>query len=204
MRCRRRHPSTVEPSALEVARREPPYSAPMRYPVLSVIVVATLVGCGGSDSEDGNSRRPAPSTEAQPTRDEFVRRVDALCEDTNPELAKIMSALTKTRDAARGGRLSLPRTFEAFATLLRRADAATERFRARLRAIEVPKRERAFYDALIDSVEAGSSNLRRQVSAAEARDAARLRDLSVKGSVINARAKGLIAGHGGFRFCGRR
>lgn len=176
----------------------------MRYPVFGVIVLATLAGCGGSDSEGGDSRRPVPPAEVPLTSDEFVRRVDALCKDTNPELAEIMTALTKARDAGRAGRVSLPKTFEAFATLLRRADATTGRFRARLRAIEVPRRERAFYDALIESVEEGSSNLRQQVSAAEAQDAGRLRDLSVNGSVINARGKGLIAGHGGFRFCGRR
>lgn len=73
-----------------------------------------------------------------------------------------------------------------------------------MRYVDVPRREAAFHDALIDSVDEGSSNLRRQVSAAEAQDAGRLRDLSVKGSVINARGKGLIAGHGGFRSCGRR
>ena len=58
-----------------------------------------------------------------------------------------------------------------------------------MRYVEVPRREAAFYDALIDSVDEGSSNLRQQVSAAEARDADRLRDLSVKGSVINARGR---------------
>ena len=176
----------------------------MRYPVL--IVLATLAGCGGSDADDGDSRRPAPpaAVEAQPTSEEFVRRVDALCKDTNPELAEIMTALTKARDAARAGRVSRSETLAAFATLLRRASTTTERFAERLRAIEVPRRERAFYDALVNSVEEGSANLRRQVSAAEARDASRLRDLSIQGSVINARGKGLIAGHGGFRFCGRR
>jgi hypothetical protein len=176
----------------------------MRYPVLGVIVFATLAGCGGSDSEDGDSRRPDPPAEARLASDNFVRRVDALCRATNPELAEIMRALTKARDAGRARRVSLPRTFEAFETLLRRADATTERFRVRLRAIEVPRRERAFFHALTDSVDQGSANLRQQVSAAEAQDAGRLRDLSVKGSVINARGKGLIAGHGGFRFCGRR
>lgn len=177
----------------------------MRYPVLGVIVLATLAGCGGSDSEDRDPRRPAsPSVEAQLRSDAFVRRVDALCKDANPALAETMTALTKARDAGRTGRISLPETFEAFATLLRRASATTERLRARLRTIDVPRRERAFYDALTDSVKEGSSNLRRQVSAAEEKDAVRLRDLSVKGSLINARGKGLIAGHGGFRFCGRR
>ncbi|HWC26194.1 MAG TPA: hypothetical protein VG474_06380 [Solirubrobacteraceae bacterium] len=137
------------------------------------------------------------------TSAEFVRRVDALCKETNPELAEIMTALTNARDAGRAGRVSRPDTFEVFATLLRRASATTERFEERLRAIEVPRRERAFHAALVNSVAEGSSNLRQQVSAAEAQDASRLRDLSVQGSVINARGKGLLAGHGGFRFCGR-
>jgi hypothetical protein len=100
--------------------------------------------------------------------------------------------------------VSLPKTFETFAVLLRRARATTERFRSQLRAVEVPRRERAFYDALTDSLAKGASNLREQLSAAEAQDAVRLRDLSVQGSVINAKGKGLITGHGGFRFCGRR
>jgi len=177
----------------------------MHRPLLGVIVLATLAGCGGSDSEDRDAQRPAPhSAEAQLTGGEFVRRVDALCRNSNPELARIMTALTRTRDAGRAGRVSLPETFETFSALLRRARGATERFRAGLRAIEAPKAETAFHERLIHSVEQGSSNLRQQVSAAEAQDAARLRDLSVQGSVINARAKGLIAGHGGFRFCGRR
>lgn len=176
----------------------------MRCPVLAVIVLAALVGCGGSDGEDDNSRRPAPpSAEERARSAQFVRRVDALCKDTNPELAAIMTALTQARDAARAGRVSLPTTFDAFATQLRRASATTDRFLARLRAIEVPRRERAFSVALIDSVEKGSANLRQQLKAAEARDASRLRELSVRGSVINAGGKGLVSGHGGFRFCGR-
>ena len=171
--------------------------------MFGVIVLAALAGCGGSDSEDGGSPRPDPGTEAQPASDQFVRRLDALCKETNPELAEIMTALTRARDASRAGQVSLPETFDTFAALLRRAHATTGRFRARLRAVEVPKDEQAFYDELLESVEAGSVNLRRQVSAAEAQDAARLRDLSVAGSVINPRGKGLIAGHGGFRYCGR-
>lgn len=176
----------------------------MRFLLLGVIVLTTVAGCGGSDSEDSDSRRPAPPAEGQLTSDEFVRQVDAVCKVTNPQLAGIMTALTKARDAGRAGRVSLPETFEAFATLLRRAIATTERLRARLRAIKVPRHQRAFFDALLDSIEQGSSNLRQQVSAAEAQDATTLRDLSLKGSAINARGKGLIAGHGGFRFCGRR
>ena len=159
----------------------------MRVPVFGVIVLATLAGCGGSDSEG----------------DDFVRRLDALCKVTNPELAEINTALTEARDAGRAGRVSVPETLDTFATLLRRAEETTGRFEARLRAMEVPKGERAFHDDLLDSVEKGSSNLGRQVNAAEARDAVRLRDLSVAGSEINARGKGLIAGHGGFRYCGR-
>lgn len=177
----------------------------MRFILLGVMVLATLAGCGDSDSQDGDSRGPArPEAQAQVTPDEFTRRVDAACRDANPELAEIMAAITKARDAGRAGRVSLPETFDAFATLLRRASATTERFIARLRAVKAPRRETAFRTALIGSVEEGLSNLRRQVSAAEAQDAARLRDLSVQGSVINARGKGVIAGHGGFRHCGRR
>jgi len=176
----------------------------MRYAVLGVIILVALVGCGGSDSDDGDSRRPAtPSADSQRASDEFVRRVDMLCKDTNPQLAAIMAALTKVRDAGRAGRASLPKTFDAFATLLRNASQTTKRFVAQLRAIEVPSRERAFYDALIDSVEKGSSNLRQQERAAEAQDASRLRALSIQGSTVNARGKGLIGGHGGFHFCGR-
>ena len=168
----------------------------MRYSVLAVIALVALVGCGGSDSDDGDSRPPAAA-------DQFVRRVDALCKDTNPQLAAITAALTKARDARRAGRTSLPRTFEAFATLLREASATTQRFRTRLQAIETPTRERAFHDALISSIEQGVSNLRLQERAAEAQDASALRELSIKGSVINAQGKGVISGHGGFRFCGR-
>jgi len=175
----------------------------MRFPILGVIVLVTLAGCD-SDSEEGDSRKPVPpAAEAQPTSDELTRRVDALCKDVNPELAETMTALTEARDASRAGRASLRETFETFATLLRRASAITKRFETRLRAIEVPRSETAFYDALIDSVEEGSSNLRRQVSAAKAQDADLLRDLSVQGSVINSRTQGVIEGHGGFRFCGR-
>lgn len=155
--------------------------------VVTVALAAALAGCGGSDS-DGES-------------DEFVRQVDALCADARPELAEIRAAVIRARDAARAGRVSAPETFETFATLLRRAGAITDRFEARLRSIEPPSGEEEFHDALIDSVEKGSSNVRRQVSAAEAEDPERLRELSTEGSVIEAERTGLISGHGGFRQC---
>jgi len=176
----------------------------MRDRVLGVIVVAALVGCGGSDSDGGDSSATAStSAQAELTSEEFVRRVDAACNDTNPELVRITTALTTARDARRAGRASASETFDDFAALLRRASATTRRFVARLRAITVPERQRAFHDAVTDSVEKGLANLGQQVRAAEAQDAIRLRDLSVAGSVINARAKGLLTGHGGFRHCGR-
>ena len=176
----------------------------MRHLVLVMVVATTLVSCGGSDSdEDTSPPSTAPSAGARPASEEFVRQLDALCKDANPELAEINTALTEARDAARAGRASLESTFRTFATLLRRASATTERLEARLRTIEPPAAERAFYDDLGDSLEQGSSNLRQQVGAAEARDAAKLRDLSVNGSVINAKQKGRIEGHGGFRFCGQ-
>jgi hypothetical protein len=175
----------------------------MRYRLLGLVVLASLVGCGGSDSEDDSPRAGRPPARTQPASERFVRQVDALCRDANPELAAIMTALVKARDAGRAGRVSASRTFGAFAALLRKASATTARLQARLRSITAPRQERAFYRALAGSIQEGASNLRRQVSAAEARDARRLRDLSVAGSVINARGNGLIAGHGGFRFCGR-
>ena len=176
----------------------------MRPLVLCTLLAAALAGCGGSDSdEDASPQSTAPSAEKRPASDKFVQQLDALCKDANPELAEINTALTQARDAARAGQVSPANTFRTFATLLRRASATTERLEAQLRTIKPPADERAFYDALVGSLEQGSSNLRQQVSAAEARDAAKLRDLSVNGSVINAKQKGRIEGHGGFRYCGQ-
>jgi hypothetical protein len=153
------------------------------------MVGALLAGCGGSDSADGG--------------DQFVRRVDALCKQANPQLAGINTALIRARDASRAGQVGKARTFATFATLLRDASAVTERFHAQLREITPPSDEREFHDMLLDSVAQGSSNLRRQIAAAERRDAVALSDLSKQGSVLNARTKGLLAGRGGFRVCGR-
>jgi len=176
----------------------------MRQLVLGLMVAAFLAACGGSDSEEDGSRRPAPSSaRAQGAGAGYVRPVDALCKDARPELAEIRTAVIGARDAARAGRAGLPETFKAFVTLLGRASVITERFQARLRAIEAPRGQAAFHGSLIDSVEAGRSNLREQESAARAQDALRLRELSVKGSVIEAERRGLVTGHGGFRFCGR-
>jgi hypothetical protein len=153
------------------------------------MVGALLAGCGGSDSEGGG--------------DDFVTRVDAVCKEANPELTGVNAALIRARDEARAGRAEPRQTFAAFATLLRRASAVTDRVEARLRAIVPPAPEREFHAALLDSLGQGSSNLREQIAAAERRDAAALRDLSRKGALLNERTKGLVTGHGGFRFCGR-
>jgi hypothetical protein len=161
----------------------------VRRLVLGLMVGAALAGCGGTGSADGG--------------DQFVRRVDALCKQANPELAEINAALIRARDASRAGQVSQSRTFETFANLLRRASAVTDRFHAQLREIRPPQTERDFHDTFLDSVERGSSNLRRQITAAEHRDAVVLSDLSKQGSVLNARSKGLLEGHGGFRVCGR-
>ena len=176
----------------------------MRPLVLGTLLVAALAGCGGSDSdEDASPQSTAPPAETQPASDEFVQRLDALCKDANPQLAEINAALTKARDAARAGQVSAEKTLKTFATLLRRASATTQQFAARLRAIQPPADERAFYGALVASLDQGLVNLRQQTRAAEAQDAATLRDLSVDGSVASAKQKGLIEGHGGFRFCGQ-
>jgi hypothetical protein len=176
----------------------------MKPLVLGVIVASILVGCGGSDSEDDNSRGSARSSAGtRLTKAEFVRRLDALCKDANPELAQIRTALVKARDAGRAGRVSVPKTLDTFAVLLRRARAVTERFETRLREIEAPRAERRFYGALVDSVEESSVNLRQQVRAAEAQDASTLSDLSVKSTIIDTERRGLFAGHGGFQTCGR-
>jgi hypothetical protein len=177
----------------------------MRHLALSLLVAATLAGCGGSDSDDdrGTGRTGPSSAEARPASDEFVQRLDGSCKAAQPKLAAIMTDLIKARDAARAGRVSAPETFRAFAKLLGRAITITERFEVRLRAIEVPSDERTFHNALVGTVERGLANLRLQVRAAEAQDAVRLSELSRNGSVINARQKGLLTGHGGFRVCGR-
>ena len=177
----------------------------MRRLAFAVLALALFpIGCGGSDEGDEDTRRRASTAEeARPGTDAFVRRVDSLCKEANPGLAAGAAALTRARDAARAGRVSLPATFKTFEALLRKADETTDRLRRGLRAIDAPEQERAFHAALMGSVEKGSRNLREQISAAEAQDAVRLRELSVQGSLINARAKGLIKGHGGFRHCGR-
>ena len=161
----------------------------MRQLALGLMAAALLAGCGGSDSDDGG--------------EDYVRRVDALCRTANPELAEINAALIRARDATRAGRVSAAKTFKTFATLLRRASATTDRLEAGLRQITPPSEERDFHGALIGALEEGDANLRRQISAAERRDAAALRDLSRQASLASARSKGLVAGHGGFRFCGR-
>ena len=172
--------------------------------VVAALALVLLAGCGGSGSEGDEAARPGARTaETEPGNDEFVRRVDAACKSANPALLATSAALVRARDAARAGRASAPETFERFATLLRRAVAITDRLKARVRAIDVPRREQAFRAALMDSIESGSRNLGEQVRAAEAQDARRLSDLSRQGSLINARGKGLITGHGGFRHCGR-
>ena len=179
----------------------------MRRWALCAIAAAALVACGGdgSDDDDGGSRTAATSTGASnAARGEYVRRVDGLCRETRPELAQITADLTRTRDAARAGRAELPETFDRFSTLLRRAGDITDRLEARLREIEAPARERKFHDSLVETVRRGSVNLRRQVRAADREDANELRALSVDGSLISSNQRGLITGHGGFRYCNQR
>ena len=161
----------------------------MRHVVVAVVFAAALAGCGGSDSEDEG--------------DEFVRQVDSLCAEARPELAEIRASVIRARDAARAGRVSAQETFDTFATLLRRAGAITDRFEEQLRSIEVPSGEEEFHQALTESVEKGSTNVREQVSAAEAEDAVRLRELSIEGTTIEAERTGLIEGRGGFEECGQ-
>ena len=175
----------------------------MRYLTLALVTaVAGLAGCGGSESEDGDARPPAPSGgDSQAAKDSFVRRIDALCKEVNPSLKKIRTDLLRTRNAARAGRADPNTTFRTFARLLRKTEGVTNRTESELRAIKPPRSEEGFHKDLLRSLTEGRSNLRQQVRAAEARDAVRLRELSVEGTVISSRQKGLITGHGGFRHC---
>lgn len=176
----------------------------MRLLALGLLVAAILAACGDSESGRGDSSASeATSTSAEATSAEFVRRVDALCKSVSPRLTQIQARIIRARDAARAGRASLPKTFETFAALLRQASTIAGRFETSLRQMEAPRSERRFRGALLRSVEQSSSNLQQQVRAAERQDAVELRDLSRQGTVITARNKGLVTGHGGFRFCGR-
>jgi hypothetical protein len=161
----------------------------MRALVLGAMLSGLLIACGGSEPDTG--------------RDEYVRRVDALCRQTRPQLAEINTALIRARDASRSGQVSASKTFLTFATLLGRAKTVTGELRAGLRKITPPAADRDFHDQLVDSIEQGEANVEKQIVAAERRDADALRDLSVQGTTLNARTKGLVAGHGGFRFCGQ-
>lgn len=153
----------------------------------SVVVLALLAGCGGSDSGDR----------------EYVKRVDALCKKGNPDLVAIQAALVQARDKARAGEVKTAETFREFERLLAEAESVTRRLTAALREVSPPSSEREFHDDLLGSAEEGVANLRLQQRAARRRDAVALRNLSVEGSRHNAQSKGLIQGHGDFRFCGR-
>ena len=177
-------------------------------PAVGLVAAALLAACGGADSEGpraagGTEPGAAEGEKPRAADGRFVRRVDALCESANPELARINTAILRTRDDARAGRAGLPQTFRTFATLLRRASAVSSRLESRLAQVPAPPAERAFHKALLESVGRGVANVRRQVAAAESRDAIALRELSMEGSVLSARTKGLVRGHGGFRFCGQ-
>ena len=172
--------------------------------LLLCLIVAAVAGCGDSGEDADDSSRPATSaTTAPATGDAYARRVDALCREANPLLARTMARVVRARDAARAGEVSLVETFATFQRLLRQAGATTERFTARLREIDAPAAKRAFHASLVRSAEESAANLRQQVAAAERRDSVRLRELSINGTVIAARRKGLVEGQGGFRHCGR-
>jgi hypothetical protein len=162
-------------------------------PALGLVLLALLAGCGNDDEE----------TAGAPRREDFVSQVDALCRSANPKLASIQAEILRARDDARAGRAAPQETFATFEALLERARAVSDRLVIQLRRIAPPAEEEEFHAALVDSLEAGAANVGRQVNAAHGQDAAALRELSVHGSRLNTRSKGLIQGHGGFRHCGR-
>jgi hypothetical protein len=165
------------------------------------MLAGVLAGCGGSDSKDDDPQtQTRPSSGAQA---DFVRRLDSLCQATRPDLAGIQADLIAARDAARSGRVGARETFATFATLLKKAEVETKRFVAQLKSLPVPQAEKAFHERVTKSTEAGVSNLRLQIRAAQAQDAVRLRALSLAGTSIDSERKGLFAGHGGFRYCAR-
>jgi hypothetical protein len=154
---------------------------------ISAVVVALLAGCGGSDAGDGG----------------YVKRVDALCKKANPDLVAIQTALVQARDRARAGEAKPAETFREFERRLAEAESVTRRLTTGLREVSPPSSEEEFHDDLLRSAEEGGANLRLQRRAARRGDAVALRNLSLEGSRISARSKGLVNGHGDFRFCGR-
>jgi hypothetical protein len=173
----------------------------MRAFLLGALAAAFLVGCGGDDSGDGDSREPTQTSADTRGGSDFVASLDSLCRRTRPELVRIRAQLVQARDAARSGQASAATTFSTFVNLLGRAEAATLRFLQRLNALPTPSSERAFRRRAAASVEAGRRNLQRQIQAAQAQDSVRLRELSLEGTTIDSERRGLFAGHGGFRSC---
>jgi hypothetical protein len=152
---------------------------------LSWVLVILLAGCGGGEG------------------DGFVAQLDGLCKRTNPKLVAINASIIRARDQARAGGVRPAETFATFETQLSRASVITDRLVAELRELSPPPDEEDFHADLVGSLGQGASNVKRQVKAASQQDAAALRELSLEGSRLNARTKGLVEGHGGFRYCGR-
>jgi hypothetical protein len=163
--------------------------------VALVVASVVLAGCGGEDDEATTKRRPsagvtrtAPASSGEaPTKEEFLRKANALCAEAKRRAAPISDAVNAKVDNEDA---------IGVAAELRKGLPIADQFLDGIRALTPPRGDEAIVGRYVDIVAAQRRRIPPLVEALEAEDISSIEVLAAELRQGNRRAQHLTRGYG--------
>ena len=148
--------------------------------LVAVFAAGAMLGRGGSDE-------PSNTSGEAPTKAEFIKQADAICQDAQDELGEFREAE--------------PESLDELADLVAEAARATDPLVDDFRALGAPEGDEEVVNEYLSLVEQNAALLRRLEEAAEAGDTSEVQTYLEDLRDIAERQEGLAQGYG-FEVCG--
>jgi hypothetical protein len=169
-------------------------------PLIFVIALAVLAGCGSS----GNSS-PATGGEGALTKAEFVARADAICEaskaEQEPLRPKLEEVARRARDEEQGTGGITDGTRRELALALGRIVAMSEASQSQIQALGIPKEGAGQLKAIFQKVESSFESSLAYGAALEQHEDARAQAVAERANT-ETHETAVLAKQYGFKVCG--
>lgn len=170
----------------------------MRTPRLLVLTAACLAlglqACGSDDDSDSGSKTASKA--------DFVSDLDALCKEANAKVKKIGEEATALQKQANGSTgAAQQKAIVALGNKVEEANVISRPAVAKMRKLDPPPSEQKFFDDLVNAVSDQQDAFDQFAVALQKNDLVKIRELNPKLTEVAGRRKGLISGHGGFKYC---
>jgi len=174
-------------------------------PLIAVVALTVLVGCGSAGDDASTPADAAASGAESLTKGEFITKADALCESSRakqePARQRLeeVAAEARAEEQAAGG--ASDETRSELAQTLRQIVAMAEAGLSQLQALGAPEADSKQLEAIFKKTESAFETSLAYGAALESHEDAAAQEIAASGNV-EGRETSALAKHYGFKVCG--